>query len=266
MKTKKLINENDAVIVSSPSAGSFISKDIKYILEIHTKYEYFFGNNLLGKMQSKLMTKPYLTLFRTKTDALKASFNADYMYNIIDFDKNTLPKVNIDNKLVFVGRLSKEKNLSKMLQVIKLVTKYNPNIILDVYGTGIVEDQIRQEIKELGLENNVFLKGYCTDKHIYHNYSIFLLTSDIEGFPLTIIEAKGNGTPTISTKWGEAVNETIEDGKDGFIIDSIEEMADKIKLLLNDKQLLESMSERCLENVDTFSKEKAKQKWIEILK
>lgn len=269
-RVKKILKNDDRVIVSSPSAAAFMPKKVKFILEIHTKYEYFFGNNFLGKMQIFLMTKPELILFRSKADANKAidKFNVSYIYNTIDVEKNQREKDYncIKNKILFVGRLSVEKNIPRLLKVAKALKNMIPEIVLDIYGTGDIKESIEKEIKNLKLENNVFLKGFTADKEIYHNYSVFVLTSDVEGFPLTIIEAKANGTPTITIDWGEAVYEIVNNEVDGYIVENEVEMAKKLELLLSDDELLKLLSKNALNNFNKFSREEARNRWLEILK
>ena len=61
-RIKRLVKDNQRVIVSSPAAAIFMPKRIPFLLEIHIGYEYFWGKNKIGKLQSSLMTKP-LSLF-----------------------------------------------------------------------------------------------------------------------------------------------------------------------------------------------------------
>ena len=229
-KISKMICDDDRIIVSSPSAAIFMPKHLKFILEIHTKYEYFFGNNKLGKLQS-----------------------------IKDYE-------HVKNKFLFVGRLSAEKNLSKLLNVAAILKEKKQNFIIDIYGTGTMEKRLKEEIHHLQIEDCVSLKGFTSDKHIYFNYAAFLLTSNIEGFPLTVIEAKANATPTITTAWGEAVYETVKDGYDGYIIDDANEIAEKLILLMNNQGLLKELSENAFKEFDKFSREESRKKWLEILK
>lgn len=264
------LNVEDKVIVSSPSAAAFMPENIEFILEIHTKYEYFFGKNILGKLQGALMTRPKLILFRSQIDAKKAKekFNAGFIYNTVNVEKNSEKKdiSLIKNKVLFVGRLSAEKNLPKMLKIINSIKKDIPDIVLDIYGTGEMESFLKNEIKKMNLENNVFFKGFTTNKKVYYDYSLLILTSDVEGFPLTIIEAKANGTPTVTSKWGEAVYETVKDGVDGFVCDCEEDMVQKIKEVLKNNDLLKFLSKNSLASFDEFSRENTRKKWLEILK
>ena len=100
---------------------------------------------------------------------------------------------------------------------------------------------------------------------IYNNYSIEWLTSSNEGFGLVIIEAKAYGVPTISTRWGEAINEVISDNQDGYIVDNIDEMVDRTIGLWENEQLLIEMSNQALNHFEKFSPDKAKENWLRIL-
>ena len=163
-KISKMIYNDDRVVVSSPSAAIFMPRNLNFILEIHTKYEYFFGSNKLGKLQSMLMTRPQLILFRSKVDANKAKnqYLTDYMYNTIDVEKICAIKdyEQVKNKFLFVGRLSSEKNLFKLLSVAAILKEKNQNFTIDIYGTGEMYESLKEEIYRLHLEDYVILKGY----------------------------------------------------------------------------------------------------------
>lgn len=268
-KIKKLINDDDIVIVTSPSAAIFMPHNIKFILEVHVDYRFFKGNNVKGRLQSFLMQKPTLTLFRTKNDmniALKNNMkNVGYIYNFLD--NNGIQKVDDikTNKICFVGRLAPQKNLERMIKNAYKLKQINNDFILDIYGEGNDKEKLLDLINNLKLENNVFLKGFNQDKNIYKNYSCLWLTSVIEGFPLVIVEAKANGIPTISNIWGDGVYECIDDGNDGYISDDDDELVNKTNSLINNKDLLSKMSKNAFKNYKPFSKEIAKKRWLEIL-
>ena len=99
-KISKMIYNDDRVVVSSPSAAIFMPRNLNFILEIHTKYEYFFGSNKLGKLQSMLMTRPQLILFRSKVDANKAK-NAGV--SIIHQELNMCTHLSVAEN-IFLGR------------------------------------------------------------------------------------------------------------------------------------------------------------------
>lgn len=269
-RIKKLVNQ-DKCIVSSPSAAIFMPGKKKFILEVHTGFEYFWGSNAIGRMQSFLMSKPELILFRNKTDAARARnsryhLNADYMYNYFD-DKNIADHTEKENAILFVGRLHEQKNPKRLIRLAKMYKELDSDFKLDIYGEGPEKEEIEKAIKANGLSQNVFLKGYTEDKSIYSKYSLLWLTSEIEGFGLVIIEAKANKVPCITSNWGSAVYEVVQDGVDGFVCDSDEQFVEKTRLLLEDVDLNKKFSKNARDYyLNMFSKEKAYERWMNILK
>ena len=272
IKMKKFFSSEDIIIVSSPAAAMFMSSKSRFILEIHTKFEYFWGTNKLGRLQSKLMSKPYITVFRTKADMEKASqhFKSTYSYNFINKelfnDTVSIGEKIRKHKIIYMGRFGKEKNLPKMIECAKQLKKQIPDFTLDMYGTGVLVGDIARLIEENDLSENVHLCGFCNDKNIFDNYSLLWLTSDFEGMSMTIIEAKAKGVPTISTNWGDGVFEVIHDKEDGFVENTVEDIVNRTAELMNDKELLINISKNALKNFDEFSKENAYKRWIELLK
>lgn len=270
-KMRKLFSPDDIIIVSSPAAAMFMSSKNRFILEIHTKFEYFWGTNKLGRLQSKLMSKPYVTVFRTKADMKKGNqfFNSTYSYNFIDkkIFNNTVSigDEKRKHKIIYMGRFGKEKNLPKMIECAKQLKKQVPNFTLDMYGNGILVNDIRRLIEENDLNENVHLCGFCNDKNIFDDYSLLWMTSNFEGMSMTIIEAKAKGVPTISTNWGDGVFEVIHDKTDGFVENTVEGIVNRTVELFNDKDELISISNNALANFEEFSKENAYRRWKEIL-
>lgn len=270
-KMRKLFSPDDIIIVSSPAAAMFMSSKNRFILEIHTKFEYFWGTNKLGRLQSKLMSKPYVTVFRTKADMKKGNqfFYSTYSYNFIDkkIFNNTVSigDEKRKHKIIYMGRFGKEKNLPKMIECAKQLKKQVPNFTLDMYGNGILVNDIRRLIEENDLNENVHLCGFCNDKNIFDDYSLLWMTSNFEGMSMTIIEAKAKGVPTISTNWGDGVFEVIHDKTDGFVENTVEGIVNRTVELFNDKDELISISNNALANFEEFSKENAYRRWKEIL-
>lgn len=266
-RLNKLIKDDDLSIASCPSAAIFIPSNIKFILEIHTDYKYFFDSSIKGRLQTNLMSKPALILYRTKYDVENApdNYNNDYIYNFFDNKNSQISNKLIKNRILYVGRLSPEKNPLRIVDIASELIKVNKNFIIDIYGTGPLEDKLRSYIKEKKLEKYIKLKGFTDDKNIYSKYSVLYLTSTLEGFGLVIIEAKACGVPTISTKWRDSVYEVIEDNEDGFVVSTDKEFALKTNEILTNDKLQKRLSTNALKNFDKFSKEQAKKKWIKIL-
>ncbi len=265
-KMKKVISKQDLVLVTCPVAAAFLPKNYPFLLEIHIYYEYFFGKNLLGNLQAKMMQKPALTLFRTKMDSEKAKdqMNAGYVYNFFD-NTGILPsKKLVKNRICYVGRLSEQKNPLRLLRLARLLKEKYPDFVLDIYGTGEYYDEMKEKIQDYGLAKHVFLKGFTKDKTIYKNYSLLWMTSLFEGLSLVMIEAKANGIPIFTTPCGDGVYEVVHDGVDGFIFDNDEAYVQKTIEVLTNEALQKQLSKNSYQDFKRFSKEQAEKNWLQI--
>lgn len=131
------------------------------------------------------------------------------IYNPFDVDKiNKLSKEDLDKDeinifngpvIINVGRLTKQKGQWHLIKIIDIVKRKIPNIKLLILGKGELEKQLKQEIVDLGLEDNVILMGFKNNPFKYiRNSDIFALTSLYEGFPMCLVEAMACETPIIS--------------------------------------------------------------------
>ncbi|MBU3916989.1 glycosyltransferase [bacterium] len=93
------------------------------------------------------------------------------------------------------------------------------NFICDIYGEGILVEKLKKQIERIGLNNNIFLKGFSRNlKEQLKNYDFGLLTSKVEGLSNTAIEYMSWALPCITTKSG-ALPELIEHEKNGLLFD-----------------------------------------------
>ena len=266
-KTSSLLR-NEKVIASSPAAAIFLGRKVRYLLEIHINFEYFWGDNLIGKLQGKLFNPPLLTLFRNKTDAKKGAelFPSSYIYNGFDASHLSLSRNRKNNSALFVGRLEAQKNPLMLLDCAEQVAHSVPGFTLDIYGTGSLYQRIQAEIEKRNLTHVVTLKGFTSDKSIYSNYEVFWLTSTNEGFGLVLTEAMANKTPVITTNWGDAVEEIVKHGETGFIANSLGEFCNYSTMLLADAQLRDRMGNAGRQDFDQrFSSAQNKIRWLELL-
>ncbi|HET6224766.1 MAG TPA: glycosyltransferase [Bacteroidia bacterium] len=172
------------------------------------------------------------------------------IHNCIDIEKfkKEITTVNKVFKVVFIGRLSYEKHPEKVITMAEaLFSKVDKSkVVFEIVGDGPMYFDIQQQIKKRKLEENVLLKGYKENvKGVLESNDLLVLCSEMEGLPIVILEAMSMSVPCIATNVG-GIPELIEDGKNGFLIDygdhMEEQFADRIELLLKNKQLREEMS------------------------
>jgi len=121
-------------------------------------------------------------------------------------------------RIGFIGRLSDEKSIDKLLEAMKIVTAAQPRARLCIVGTGPLESKLKQQCKNLGLEKVVEFTGYKANVfEALRNFDLFVLSSRTEGCPIVILEAMAAGLAVVSTNVG-GNPELVEDGKTGILV------------------------------------------------
>ena len=165
-------------------------------------------------------------------------------------------------RIIFVGRLSDQKNpmlLVKAFNELSDELKNKSEVILVGGGTE-GKDNIEKYISENNLNNKVKLLGSLPRNKVFEEYEkshIFVLTSNWEGFPRSILEAMSFSLPIIATDVGGVKESVTSDC--GFIIpkDGKEELKEALTLLLNDTSLINFLGKKSRERVENnFSLDK----------
>ncbi|MGA8117795.1 MAG: glycosyltransferase, partial [Actinocatenispora sp.] len=113
---------------------------------------------------------------------------------------------------VTVGRLSTEKNHARLLHAFRRVHTERPDTRLIVIGEGPLRDELDRTIVELGLTGAVVMAGQQENPYaIMARADCFVLSSDYEGQPMVILEARILGLPVVSTAFG-SVRGSLPDG------------------------------------------------------
>lgn len=99
-----------------------------------------------------------------------------------------------------VGRLMAQKNQKKLLDVFAEVHRRNPHTQLVIIGTGELENKLRQQTRELGIEDSVTFTGVLGNVNEWYSvFDAFVMTSLYEGLPVVAIEAQAADLPCILT-------------------------------------------------------------------
>lgn len=121
-------------------------------------------------------------------------------------------------RIVTAGRLTKQKNHALLIQAVAVLAKDNPNIRLEIYGTGKERSNLVELIRKLKMENHCFLMGRSSDlASIYTESDLFVMCSDFEGMPNALMEAMATGLPCLSSDCMTGPRSLIEDKKTGLL-------------------------------------------------
>ena len=100
----------------------------------------------------------------------------------------------------FVGRLNHQKNPLFLLEVFAALAGADPAWKLLLVGTGEMEGKMRAAAARHGLTDRVIFAGVQSDVPAYMNaFDLFLLPSNFEGSPVTLVEAQGCGVPCLAS-------------------------------------------------------------------
>lgn len=132
--------------------------------------------------------------------------------------------------LITASRLASEKHVDWLIDAVVQAHETIPDVTLDIYGKGVEEANLRNQIDKLQCGDYVHLMGQQKLDDVYQKYQAYLSASTSEGFGLTLLEAIGAGLPIIGfdVRYG---NQTfIDSGENGYIIPVHEEMDSKERI------------------------------------
>ena len=142
-----------------------------------------------------------------------------------------------DQKLILcVGELLPNKNQKMAIHAMQKVVKEYPDALLLIAGNGPEQQNLENEIKVCGLENNVQMLGYCTHLQDYqHIVDVLVSCSYREGLPLNIVETMLSANPVVATV-NRGHKELINDGENGYLVkpDDADSMSERVLELLAD--------------------------------
>jgi N-acetylgalactosamine-N,N'-diacetylbacillosaminyl-diphospho-undecaprenol 4-alpha-N-acetylgalactosaminyltransferase len=157
--------------------------------------------------------------------------------------------------LISIGRLIPIKRNKDLLFAI---SKLDTNIELIFLGQGSEKKNIIKIAKNLGLLKRIHFLGWVENPYKYlYRSDIFISTSQSESFCRVIVEAMICNVPVISSNSG-GPQEIIKQDVNGFLfnIGDIDSLIKKINLILNKKNLTNSILLNANKNLEKFSKKK----------
>ncbi len=279
LKNNKNIN---GIIADHWKSLELINTNKKKICLIHSKEINHKKGSLLNKRVLKVLNNVDYVISNsqfTKNLAINYGVNSE---KIIVINPGVEPLKEIDLKsleeaenlfqnksprLITVSRFEKRKNHEKIIMSLRNLKQLYPNIFYVCIGYGEEEENIKNLVKELNLENHVlFLKNITQElkNALLAKSNVFVMPSivykkSVEGFGIAYIEAAQHGLPSIGGKdGGEA--DAIKHNETGLICDgnNLEEIYSSIDLILKN-----NLYKNFIKNTKEFAK---KFEWDNIIK
>ncbi len=200
--------------------------------------------------------------------------------------------------MVFLGRLAPQKNPLALIDIYSRLENRN-EVNLLIIGDGFLKDNMLKRCRALGLsyrdglndedspETEVTFIGFCTNPfRLLRHATLFVLTSDHEGFPLAPCEAMVLGLPVVATDCPVGVREILAPTTEHHYISklrtpevtpfgilmplllddaSVELWANEISTRIFDEEWLRSASALSKKRANELSLESCHQKWLALL-
>ncbi len=151
--------------------------------------------------------------------------------------------------VVAAGRLAPAKRYDVLIRAFGRAVAERPDWGLRIYGSGREYGRLRALIDELGLYNHVFLMGPAHPIEAeWAKGSIGAVTSSLESFGMTIVEAMRCGLPVVATDCPHGPGEIIRHGVDGLLAPTgdVRAVSAALLRLMNDDALRQRMRQAAL--------------------
>ncbi len=274
-RRKKLISswmDDDSIYIGSAIDSYLLApKKRRVFFHFHFDAKSFLGAVNQFSFRHSAKAEKYIFLTKATMDKVaekkpKLKSKISYVHNPIRFS----PKENYEyhgNKIIFVGRLTEQKDPLLALEVAKKLHADNFPFAMTVYGDGHLEAKMRDFVKANSLREVEIISHHQLTADDFLNSDLLLCTSAWEGFYLASGEANANSCPVITSRWTGPIDEAFTNGQSGWIIESRDpvDYAKKIEEVLSDKAMLKEAKKRAYQDSFRLGDDPIKKKWEEIL-
>ena len=177
--------------------------------------------------------------------------------------------INGRKKILFVGRLDYQKNVSTLIDAFSLVSKGFPMWNLEIVGDGHDLEALVTKVNSLKLQEKILFAGAQKDVSTYYTSAhVFCLPSLWEGFPNALAEAMAHGLPACGFAKCSGVRDLIEDGVTGLLAEGdskdAQSLASSLKILLSDPELCARMGAAGFEKSKIYVPESVYTQWEDL--
>lgn len=196
---------------------------------------------------------------------------------VAELDPNYIPTLKIPTTkfILHVGTLEKRKNLARLIEAVHLLRQSGhddyslvlvgqPSPKSDMDGSA----EITQTIQRLDMEQYVLLPGYASDRDLAYFYKfaeVYVFPSINEGFGLPVLEAFHYQMPVIVAN-NTCLPEVGGDAVLSFDPFNTQDIFEKLKMIIEDQELLSRLAKKGNERLKLFSWEKNATELVKIFK
>lgn len=208
----------------------------------------FRAKHIFWVSQSSYDGYAFHKLFARKSSVLYNVIDTDEIYTKLSQDSNTY-----DYDLIYVGRLTYQKNPQRLLRLCARLKESKPDLKVAIVGTGELEEELKALCKELNLEDTVRFLGFQPNPiKMVACSKAMILTSRWEGTPMCALEAMALGTPVVSTP-SDGMKDLLTDGVSGYLTESDEQMAVDLLKIFTQPEHRQLLAENARKKFDSLN-------------
>lgn len=185
-----------------------------------------------------------------------------YIPNPVSKELFDAERVSFNNKaVIWIGRTTYEKNPQAPFEIMKKVTEQIPDA--KMYLLGDFDDpKWKETAHKYNLDDNIVFTGFVSDVNKYlAQSSVHLMTSSFEGFPMSLLEAKAHGMPTVMFEMPHLELGSEEKGTIGVGMMDYTAAAEEIIKLLQDEPHWRTLSNNAAECAQDYKDYDYKSAW-----
>ncbi|TLF44550.1 glycosyltransferase family 4 protein [Maribacter aurantiacus] len=171
-----------------------------------------------------------------------------------------------ENQILNVGAFRNGKAQDILLRAFAKIDTSGWKLVF--LGEGPNMEKYKALSKELAIEDKVCFKGAQKDVASYYKKaSLFVFTSEHEGFPNALLEALYFGLPCISTNCPHGPADMITDGENGFLVPvgDVDTLATKMEELMHSDVLQKRFRENAIRSTQKYEMEPIAKNWMEVI-
>lgn len=218
----------------------------------------------------------YITLTEEDKKNFLNHFNGrckvEYIYNPVSISDENIT-YNLNSKTILsVGVVREIKGFDMLIEVAEKVLHKHKDWTWEIYGNYNKDDDYYKSLvkktKEKKIHDRLLFKGITEDiAYQYKKSAMLVVTSRMEGLPMTMLEAMAYKLPLVSFDIQTGPSEIIYHDINGFLIEpyNIQAMAEKICELIENPELRKRFSNNAYIGIEKFDKKIIIDKWINVL-
>ena len=208
----------------------------------------FRAKHIFWVSQSSYDGYAFHKLFARKSSVLYNVIDTDEIYTKLSQDSNSY-----DYDLIYVGRLTYQKNPQRLLRLCARLKESKPDLKVAIVGTGELEEELKALSQELNLEDTVHFLGFQPNPiKMVAGSKAMILTSRWEGTPMCALEAMALGTPVVSTP-SDGMKDLLTDGVSGYLTESDEQMAVDLLKIFTQPEHRQLLAENARKKFDSLN-------------